>query len=107
MNILLLERTIQCVVCGGYTSDPANVISGVPQGTVLGLLLFLIYINDLPECVSSMCSLFADDCLVYRKMESERNIENAIFIRIHHAYMLLLIILIDAKLEVDILITVC
>ena len=54
-----------------------------------------------------MCSLFADDCLVYRKIESERDIENAIFIRIHHAYMLPLIILIDAKLEVDILITVC
>ena len=70
----LKERT-QCVVCGGYTSDLANVISGVPQGTVLGPLLFLIYINDLPECVSSMCSLFADDCLVYRKIESERDIE--------------------------------
>ena len=70
-----LEEHTQCVVCGGYTSDPANVISGVPQGTVLGPLLFLIYINDLPECVSSMCSLFADDLLVYRKIESERDIE--------------------------------
>ena len=70
-----LEDHTQCVVCGGYTSDPANVISGVPQGTVLGPLLFLIYINDLPECVSSMCSLFADNCLVYRKIESERDIE--------------------------------
>ena len=65
-----LEDRTQCVVCGGYTSDPANIISGVPQGTVLGPLLFLIYINDLPECVSSMCSLFADDYLVYRKIES-------------------------------------
>ena len=43
--------------------------------TVLGPLLFLIYINDLPECVSSMYSLFADDCLVYRRIESERDIE--------------------------------
>ena len=70
-----LKEHTQCVVCGGYTSDLANVISGVPQGTVLGPLLFLIYINDLPECVSSMCSLFADDCLVYRRIESERDIE--------------------------------
>ena len=70
-----LEEHTQCVVCGGYTSDPANVISSVPQGTVLGPLLFLNYINDLPGCVSSMCSLFADDCLVNRKIESERDIE--------------------------------
>ena len=70
-----LEERTQCVVCGGYTSVPANVISGIPQGNVLGPLLFLIYINDLPECVSSMCSLFADDCLVYRQIESERDIE--------------------------------
>ena len=70
-----LEERTQRVVCGGYTSDSVNVISGVPQGTVLGPLLFLIYINDLPECVSSMCSLFADDCLVYRRIESERDIK--------------------------------
>ena len=37
--------------------------------------LFLIYINDRPKCVSSMCSLFANDCLVYRKIESEWDIE--------------------------------
>ena len=37
-----------------------------PQGTVLGLLLFLLHINDLPSCVNSEVRLFEDDCLIYR-----------------------------------------
>ena len=65
-----LSKRTQCVVCGGHISAPIDVISGVPQGTVLGPLLFLLYINDLPECITSSCSLFADDCLLYRKIES-------------------------------------
>ena len=57
------------VAVDGVESDPLPVLSGVPQGSVLGPLLFLIYINDLPATVegtSSCLSLFADDVLLYR-----------------------------------------
>ncbi len=55
----------------GELSSEAQVLSGVPQGTVLGPLLFLLFINDLPSLVSSQVSLFADDCLLYRPIHSE------------------------------------
>ena len=61
-----LSGRTQCVVVDGAESCWIPVTSGVPQGTVLGPLLFLLYINDLPDCVSSSVRLFADDCLLYR-----------------------------------------
>ena len=60
-----LKNCKQCVVVDGISSSPAHVNSGVPQGTVLGTILFLLHINDLPSIVSSKVRLFADDCLIY------------------------------------------
>lgn len=60
----------QQVIVYGATSDRGEVVSGVPQGTVMGPLLFLIFINDLPECVTSNTRLFADDAIVYREIKT-------------------------------------
>ena len=54
----------------GSKSSTSSVISGVPQGTVLGPTLFLIFINDLPSYVKSPVRLFADDCVIYREIKS-------------------------------------
>ena len=66
MQSWLLNR-IQQVVLEGKYSEKSNVKSGVPQGTVLGSLCFLLYINDMGNNISSNCNLnfFADDTLLY------------------------------------------
>jgi len=66
----LTTRRMKVVVEGQY-SDEAAVDSGVPQGTVLGPLLFLCHINDLPLAVKSQVRLFADDCLLYREIHTQ------------------------------------
>ena len=61
------------VVIDGEESEAVLVDSGVPQGTVLGPLLFLCHINDLPDSVKSTVRLFADDCLLYRQIKSRED----------------------------------
>ncbi len=51
-------------------SQWSNVTSGVPQGSILGPLLFIIYINDIGSNIESKARLFADDCVLYREVRS-------------------------------------
>ena len=66
-----LRHLVQRVVVGGEHSTWTDVVSGVPQGTLLGPLLFLCYINDLPNNLQSSVRLFADDCVIYREIQNE------------------------------------
>ena len=62
INILndFLTNKKQRVVLNGQCSSWVDIRAGVPQGSILGPLLFLIYVNDLPDGLKSECKLFAD-----------------------------------------------
>ena len=66
------------VVVEGEHSRALPVESGVPQGTVLGPLLLLCHVNDMPDAVKSTIRLFADDCLLYRVI---RNIKDHVILQ--------------------------
>ena len=70
---LLTGRTQQVVVNGKY-SNLTKVISGVPQGSVLGPLLFLCYVNDIVHNISSSVCQYTDDTLVYRPVHDETDV---------------------------------
>ena len=65
----LTDRS-QKVVIEGKSSDSANISSGIPQGSVLGPILFLIFINDLPDVILSFIKLFADDAKLFGRVNS-------------------------------------
>ena len=63
----------QRVVVNGAKSQWAPVLSGVPQGTVLGPLLFCLYLNDIMVGIDSEIRLFADGCACYRQIDSSED----------------------------------
>ena len=75
-----LSDRFQRVLLNGQTSSWRPVLAGVPQGSILGPLLFLIYINDLPNELKSNAKLFADDTslftIVKDKSESANILNN-------------------------------
>ena len=73
--VWLTNRT-QKVVVEGETSNSLKVLSGVPQGTVLGPLMFLLYINDISAGINLSIRLFTDDCVLYRVIKSTEDHEH-------------------------------
>jgi len=72
IRTFLTRRTHQVVVNSGLSSW-LEVLSGIPQGSILGPILFILFINDLPDVVRSKAHVFADDTKVYRKVLTDQD----------------------------------
>ena len=72
IKAFLTNRT-QVVSVNGSHSNPQPVTSGVPQGSVLGPVLFLFYINDITDNINSQIRLFADDSVIYREINDHQD----------------------------------
>ena len=76
MGCIFLDQQTQKVVIRGTESQPFAVMSGVPQGSVLGPIFFLIFINNLPIGFLSHVSLFTDDSKLFTKIVGNSNKDN-------------------------------
>jgi hypothetical protein len=65
----------QRVRVGGQLSEEVRVTSGVPQGSFLGPLLFPAYVNNISRNIDSSIRLFADDCIMYRNILNNNDME--------------------------------
>ena len=74
----LTDRYQQCQI-NGFLSKKKKIISGVPQGSILAPLLFLIYINDLPNCLkSTIPCLYADDTQIFTSSHDTAKIADSL-----------------------------
>ena len=74
INEFLLTRPQRDVI-NDSRSEWKDVLSEIPQGSVLGPVLFVIYINSMPNTVKSKLYLFADDAKLYREITSNKDVE--------------------------------
>ena len=74
-----LSDRVQCVRIGNAKSGKEKVLSGIPQGSILGPILFTIFINDIPEGIESFCHIFADDTKLYNAAKSSDKLQRDIF----------------------------
>ena len=74
-----LENRKQRVILDGHCSSWKNIVSGVTQGSVLGPLLFLVYINDLPNGIVSIYKIFADDASIFSIVLDKNSSQNIIY----------------------------
>lgn len=70
-----LENRTQKVKIANEFSEPSKVTSGIPQGNILGPILFTIFINDLPEAIKSICKIFADDTKIYNITDKHNTLQ--------------------------------
>ena len=66
-----MEDRKQSTVLNEQASSWKNILAAVPQGSVLDPILFLIYINDLPDGIMSICKTFADDASLFSKIKDK------------------------------------
>jgi endonuclease/exonuclease/phosphatase family metal-dependent hydrolase len=74
-----LHERVQKVRVGSAHSSETEVLSGIPQGSILGPILFTVFINDLPHDLNATCKIFADDTKIYETTENSQILQNDLY----------------------------